>query len=400
MDVLEPESEKVKGEASVSPLPTISEQTPGKGPGILFCDDSYLSLLYDPWFKSGGATRQVVAWVEGLTRLGVKVRVLGAHSKKEFFRRRANTILSYDPHRGIPKLRYIYIRAPGLIKGMVQSGSKFVYYGIPSPYAGFLGLCAVITRRRYVLRVSNDIFVDERARRSFGWLRYGWFQLGFKLADHILCQNDYQFSKLGERYPRKVHKIRNPYAGTLMSQAATFGARSYVAWIGIFQHQKNLPLLLQIARQCPEIEFRVAGGNDKKLDRTDRAALEQLKGLPNVRFVGFLDHEGVCRLLDQAYLLLNTSHYEGFSNTFLEAFSRGTPVFTLRQNDPDGILESHRLGRVFAESGEISAGLADFMGGPAAFEEMSARCLQYMREHHDLATQAAHFWRIISGDRP
>jgi glycosyltransferase involved in cell wall biosynthesis len=387
--------EELEGSASAVAL----REIPSRLPTILFCDDSYLSLLYDPWFKSGGATRQVVAWVDGLTQLGVNVKVLGAHSKEEFFRQRANTILSYDPNRGIPKLRYVYIRGPGLIKGLLRSGADFVYYGVPSPYAGFLALCTFLTRRRFILRVSNDIFVDERARGGFGWLRYGWFFLGFKVADSILCQNDYQLRKLQARYPGKVHKIHNPYAGVLLQRAAAFEDRKYVVWIGIFQHQKNLPLLLQIARESPKVEFRVAGGHDKRLDRKDQGALEKLGQLPNVRFMGFLDHPGVCRLLDQAFLLLNTSHYEGFSNTFLEAFSRGTPVFTLRQNDPDGILAAHGLGRVFSESGGIAPGIADFIGEPSAFEAMSTRCLRYMEEHHDLTTQATHFLELIGRQR-
>ena len=43
------------------------------------------------------------------------------------------------------------------------------------------------------------------------------------------------------------------------------------------------------------------------------------KFLPNIKFVGFIPRNEISSFLGDAYLLLNTSFYEGFSNTFLES---------------------------------------------------------------------------------
>ncbi len=71
----------------------------------------------------------------------------------------------------------------------------------------------------------------------------------------------------------------------------------------------------------------------------------RLTKLQNVEFVGLIPHDEVTSFLTEAYCLLNTSLFEGFSNTFLEAFSVGTPVVTLGVN-PDFILTIYDLGFV------------------------------------------------------
>ena len=42
--------------------------------------------------------------------------------------------------------------------------------------------------------------------------------------------------------------------------------RDYIAWVGVFKRQKNLGLLLRMARRYPQIEFRVAGAPPTRMD--------------------------------------------------------------------------------------------------------------------------------------
>lgn len=364
---------------------------------IMFCDSSYLALQYDPLFKSGGATKQVVAWVAGLKEVGVEPVVLGAHSKPAFFQHQKDTIICYDPTKGIPKLRYLYIRIPGILRALAKVKPDYIYYGIPSPFAGMLGICARLTGRKFILRVSNDFFVDGRASQKFDPVRNFFFRMGFRFADYILCQNDYQFGQVRRKFPEKAFKIKNPYAGAIAEAPVPFEERAGVAWVGIFQRQKNLPLLLHIARALPEVTFKVAGGNDRPLGEADQAALDALKLLPNVKFTGFLSKEGVLELLEGSRLLLNTSHYEGFSNTFLEAFSRGTPVFTLTHNDPDGIIEEKHLGGVCPDGEGLLVEVRGFLQDREAFAKVSRHCLHHMRTEHNLTRQAQGFVAILTG---
>jgi hypothetical protein len=62
-----------------------------------------------------------------------------------------------------------------------------------------------------------------------------------------------------------------------------------VAWLGVFQPQKNLPALAAIARALPDVEFRIGGKNEVAMkDPATLEALRALEAMPNVRFMGYL----------------------------------------------------------------------------------------------------------------
>jgi len=69
-----------------------------------------------------------------------------------------------------------------------------------------------------------------------------------------------------------------------------------------------------------------------------------LKELPNVKFSGYIKRADMNNFLSEAYALLNTSHFEGFSNTFLEAWAVGTPVISTIYVNPDNIINEKSLG--------------------------------------------------------
>ena len=57
-----------------------------------------------------------------------------------------------------------------------------------------------------------------------------------------------------------------------------------------------------------------------------------------------LSQAEVNALLEHTDLLVNTSDYEGFSNTFIQAWMRRVPVVSLRV-DPDRLLSPRRARR-------------------------------------------------------
>ena len=69
-----------------------------------------------------------------------------------------------------------------------------------------------------------------------------------------------------------------------------FSDRSYIAWIGIFQYQKNLPALLDVVQKMPQIKFKIAGKSaNSNLDDKTQTALHKLSECKNVDFVGYLN---------------------------------------------------------------------------------------------------------------
>ena len=182
----------------------------------------------------------------------------------------------------------------------------------------------------------------------------------YKHSHYVVCQNSYQFDMLKQTNKTKLLLITNPFYFTHIRKNITTANVDYIAWVGLFQYQKNIPDLLKITKKLPNVQFKIAGcksgdfsrGNNAKINLKTQEALDALKECKNVEFVGFLKRKQVINFLSNAKLLLNTSHYEGFSNTFLESFSVGTPVVCPINIDPSGIIEKYKLGATFNSLGD------------------------------------------------
>ena len=68
-----------------------------------------------------------------------------------------------------------------------------------------------------------------------------------------------------------------------------------------------------------------------------------MKGVSQLRYLGQKNNNEINTIFGYSHILVNTSQYEGFSNTFIQAWMRGVPVVSLN-TDPDGLIESKRLG--------------------------------------------------------
>jgi glycosyltransferase involved in cell wall biosynthesis len=95
---------------------------------------------------------------------------------------------------------------------------------------------------------------------------------------------------------------------------------------------------LDLAESIPEQEFLLIGpaGNDEKYYEqiTDRA-----ESIDNIDYLGRVDPEKIHDYYRNAIALVNTSQYEGFPNTFLEAWRFKTPVISLSVN-PNRFIDS------------------------------------------------------------
>lgn len=132
------------------------------------------------------------------------------------------------------------------------------------------------------------------------------------------------------------------------------------------------------------------------MDSDTEGALASLKKLSNVEFAGYLPRKQVPRFLSKGVALLNTPHYEGFSNTFLEAFSVETPVIVPEKMDPDCIIAENKLGMSVSNNSDFSQLIKSLYGDKNSFNEISERCQKYVYKNHDPKKLAERFVKVIS----
>jgi glycosyltransferase involved in cell wall biosynthesis len=360
---------------------------------ILFIDFTLPYLLKDVDYPIGGWAVELNAWIKGLTACGHEVGVLTWKGANNFIGRplEFELIETYDPEKGIKILKYFYAYIPILFR----KSSEYQPDVIIQACAGLgTGIMAFISRRLnvpFVHRIANDMDVDQRYQKKLMKYEQKAYKYGLRNSSMVLCQNKYQYKCLDSKFPNKpIQIILNPFFAPVQVNTCipSNSERTYIAWLGIFQYQKNMPLLYEIARQLPDIVFKIAGIHGKTVDKITYQALFDLEQLPNVEFVGYLSRQEVLPFLANAKVLLNTSHYEGFSNTYLEAFYSGTPVIAPVRSDPNNIIQKNRLGLSVKENEDFPVQIRHFFNKKYLFEKTCQRCRYYVMEHHDPETQA------------
>ncbi|GAA0005574.1 UNVERIFIED_ORG: glycosyltransferase involved in cell wall biosynthesis [Bradyrhizobium japonicum] len=360
---------------------------------ILSIDHFIPYLLKDENYPVGGWAIELSTWLRALEDAGHEAAVLTwkgalAHVGSN---PPIRLIETYDPTQGVRVARWFYSHIPKLLAAARAYHPDIIIQGARGVGTAIMAFVADQLRIPFVYRVVSDADVDERYKiglRQFECLSYSWAR---HRAAGFLCQNQYQRDRLAARFPGKpIHIIHNPI---VVAEDATAplprAERGYVAWLGVFRYPKNLPLLFRIAQELPTIEFRVAGMPSENADQSTMDAVNSLRHLPNVKLVGYVRRTDIQAFLSESAMLLCTSHYEGFSNAFLEALAAGTPVVTRRTVDPDLIVLRHALGASAEDELELCRSVKAIWDIDADnYNALARRCQTYVKANHSPAVKA------------
>jgi glycosyltransferase involved in cell wall biosynthesis len=192
-----------------------------------------------------------------------------------------------------------------------------------------------------------------------------------RTADLIIAQTDDQAIAIRRSLGSRVRVEVCPSFGPEMS-ATKDGPRDTILWVGANKPVKRPAQFLEIARHGPESFRYVMVG--KELD-------PDWAGAAPVHLVGSMSPGELVRVYQKSHVLVYPSSVEGFPNTFLEAWSCGTPVVSVGL-DPGGVISAHGLGWVCEDAAGAARILCDTQGRDGIGDDMRTRCREYVARHH------------------
>ncbi|MCL6260780.1 glycosyltransferase [Aquiflexum sp. TKW24L] len=278
-------------------------------------------------------------------------------------------------------LRYFY-RLPKLFLALQKTKCNYLYTSIPSPFSFYVSLICKAIGVKHIIRIANDKNVDLSLDKSLSPFDKFLVGMSYRLADFIVTQNEFQYQGIKSQFHgKKVFKLFNPIVLDYDYLHPRKEATGYIAWVANFRHQKNLKLLYEISLICKNEMFKIAGIPLIPMDEETEIYVEKLKTLSNVEFVGQVSQSGMLEFMKMAKILLSTSRYEGFSNTFLEAMTVGMPIFSTDTVNPDGIIDKFDLGILYKDAKDFKSKL-DAME-LSEFQIMSQNTVDYVTKNHD-----------------
>ena len=333
----------------------------------------------------GGAERQQTLLARALVRQGFAVSmVVHDYGQPEgAVWDGIKTFKAYAAKAGIPVLRFAHPRWTGLWRAMQRANADIYYVSCCGMVIGEVTMFARWHGRKTVFRVANDSDCDPQLKRITYARDRALYRYGLRHADLILAQTLTQQSLLKANFGCASRVV--PSLNDLGGQCLAREQRDIpVLWIANIRRQKRPDRLLELARRLPQVQFHMVGGpvsEQESLFETIRQAAQQL---PNVRFHGFVPYERMAPLYERARLFVNTSESEGFPNTYMQAWARGTPV--VGQFDPDGIIAHAGLGRAASTPDEMQSAIEHLLDDEAAWQAASARCRAYIAQQGDEAS--------------
>jgi glycosyltransferase involved in cell wall biosynthesis len=351
---------------------------------LFFSEKLIIKLLWNKNEPTGGASIQSLVWMKSLNELGYKI-YLGRLKEdlKEIKPEYSwiNFIPLYDSSKKY-FLKWFTYRFPLVFKAISKFEGKFVYISMPTWHTFYFGLICKLLKKKHIIRIASDVNVDHRLRINHGYL--GSFQiiLAYRIASLILAQNEYQFQILKKRLPNQnIIKIPNPIVIDRAYESTKDQMTGYIAWVGNFRRVKNLGLLYEIAKNLPQEQFKIAGVPMESIDEETKSSIADLEKLTNVEFCGNIHRQEILSFYTKSKFLLNTSDYEGFSNTFLESMVTGTPILSTINVNPDGIISEFNLGIIYSSVSNLKERLVELT--ESSYLDYSKNCLNYVKENHD-----------------
>jgi len=238
---------------------------------------------------------------------------------------------------------------------------------------------------------------DVHPRQALAWRPRWWplYAWGLSHTDRIFVQHGGQLAELASSWRSKASIVPSIASGVADVKPHAERAQ-YVAWVGMLRQPKRPDLLIEVARKAPAIHFVVCGAPSahRSPPGYGERIVEELHTLPNVKYLGQVESERAQQVIADAAMLLSTSDTEGFPNTFLQAWSSGTPVVSLHI-DPDRIIEHVGLGRVSVHVEGAIAAIKTLMHSPQQREEIAARARRHVATAHSEAAVIAAFEHAI-----
>jgi glycosyltransferase involved in cell wall biosynthesis len=343
----------------------------------------------------GGAEVQQSMIAPALARRGYRVSLI-SYDYGQPDRSEIDGVTIYNMHKpdeGIPVIRYVHPRLTSLWRALTLADSDVYYQRTAAAYTGFVSTFCRRNGRKSIYAGASDVdFIP--GKQDIRFARDRWiFEHGLKNVDKVITQNPQQHQELRDNYGREGTLIPSCYAPPAEAKNDRAG---YVLWVASLRPSKRAELALEIARRLPNYRFVVVGGPDS--DRRSQEYFQSLRdsaaNLPNVEMKGFVPFKEAERYFDGARLFLNTSEYEGFPNTFLQAWSRGVPSVGFietgsRAHDGEPVYDS------VGDASEATWKVERLMRDDALWEQASRRVLDHFHDTHSVDAIISRYEREI-----
>ena len=265
----------------------------------------------------------------------------------------------------------------------------YIDRGASGPISFEVGILSKILKTKFIHMIASDSDVSGEYQKKSRLLESVTHTLALRLADGVTFQNSFQGDIL-EKSGIKSWKIQNSFP----VKEVTSSGQNSILWVGSSYSLKQPEIFLDLARNFPRESFVIV------MQRHDKEIFlnieQEARSIDNVRFIPGVPFHKVDEIFCRAKLLINTSTYEGFPNTFVQSAIFSIPIISLNVN-PDNILTEYDFG-IFCNNDKtvLADSLTCLLENDEQRRRMSANARYFAQHRFDISKNIVDFKRIFS----
>lgn len=266
-------------------------------------------------------------------------------------------------------------RTASLWRAMHKADAAVYFQEAASWGTFFVAMFCKIHKKAFIYRTATAGECDGSWPKKY--FERKAFMFALKQADLVLTQNITDRDNLRSTTGIVAKAIPNGHILMPPDQCL----RDTILWVGRSDKIKRPEIFIELAQQMPNEKFTMicqrATGDDDYDELIKRASLAK-----NLEFIERVSFDEVDIFFQRARVFVNTSDFEGFPNTFIQACKCGTPIMSLNVN-PDDFLNRYKCGLCAkGDRNTLKRMLAELL--TSGSEEYGRKARLYAEQNHDI----------------
>ena len=255
-----------------------------------------------------------------------------------------------------------------------------------------------LCRRKHIKLImfgASDVnFVPGKGRVAGSTHNTELYQKALSRIAYFVTQNNEQQVALLKYYGKSSLVLPNIWLQN--DVAEQISEKHYDAiWISNLRPLKRAEWFVSLAKECLQYQFAIVGGPSKieYYNQIEQSASD----VKNLSFLGPKSFIEVNALLSQSRILVCTSEFEGFPNTFLQAWAHNVPVISTV--NPSHIITEYSLGYCVSDVSELKAKFIEMVNDDAEYKRMQSNVVKYFSEAHSAEIAYTKLMKYLSALR-
>ena len=258
----------------------------------------------------------------------------------------------------------------------------------------YTGMCAIygkLFRKIFIYSIANQPDVNGKfaSERIVGKI----YEFGLLNSNFIIAQHSKQIKLLKSWKPKKNLNIKIIRTGYKI-QRVDVKKKKNIIWVGRAVFWKKPEFFILLAKKFYNEDFIIIcnkGKNKSYFNNIKKLS----KNLRNLKFIEFVPFDNIDKYFKEAKILVNTSLYEGFPNTFIQAFKNKTPVISLNVN-PGHIITRFKLGFLCENNFEkMVCALKNLLNDHKLYDSYSKNTFSYAKNYHNIKKTSEKWINLI-----